>query len=118
MLDPAGSFANSLLAPDDPPFKRNSYVAYQVWVTPYSREERYAGGRFAVMSSGADTLGEWTSHRRPIGNRDIVVWYTMGFHHIPRMEDWPVMPTHWNSFSLMPQNFFAHNPAITIRNEP
>ncbi len=118
MLDPSGSFANSLLSADDPPFKRNSYVAYQVWVTPYRQEERYAGGRFAVMSSGADTLGEWTSHHRPIGNRDIVVWYTMGFHHVPRMEDWPVMPTHWNSFALMPQNFFAHNPAMTIRNEP
>jgi Cu2+-containing amine oxidase len=28
------------------------------------------------------------------------------------MEDWPVMPTHWKSFVLMPFNFFAYNPAI------
>ena len=48
-------------------------------------------------------------------NRDIVAWYTVGFHHITRMEDWPVMPTHWFGFTLMPHNFFATNPAMTIR---
>jgi primary-amine oxidase len=52
---------------------------------------------------------------RPIANRDIVAWYTVGFHHITRMEDWPVMPTHWFGFTLMPHNFFATNPAMTIR---
>jgi primary-amine oxidase len=31
------------------------------------------------------------------------------------MEDWPVMPTHWFGFTLMPHNFFATNPAMTIR---
>jgi primary-amine oxidase len=31
------------------------------------------------------------------------------------MEDWPVMPTHWFGFTLMPHNFFASNPAMTIR---
>ena len=116
MLDPSGSFANSQLSPDDPPFRRNAYVGYQVWVTPYNADERYAGGRYAMMSNGSDTLDAWTARDRAIANRDIVVWYTMGFHHIPRMEDWPVMPTHWSSFSLMPHNFFAHNPALTVPN--
>lgn len=116
MLDPSGSYANSLLAPDDPPFERNAYIGYQLWVTPYASQEKYAGGRYAVMSNGADTLNSWTAADRPLGNRDIVAWYTMGFHHIPRMEDWPVMPTHWSSFSLMPYNFFANNPAMTVPN--
>jgi len=114
MLDASGSYANSLLSPDDPPFRRNAYVAYQLWVTPYDPKERYAGGRYAMMSDGSDTLAAWAGRDRPIGNRDIVAWFTMGFHHIPRMEDWPVMPTHWSSFSLMPMNFFATNPALTV----
>jgi primary-amine oxidase len=114
MLDPSGSFANSLLSPEDPPFRRNAYIGYQLWVTPYSAQEKYAGGRFALMSDGSDTLDAWTKADRAIGNRDIVAWYTMGFHHIPRMEDWPVMPTHWSSFSLMPFNFFANNPAMSV----
>ena len=83
--------------------------------TPYSRAERFAGGRFAMMSDGSDSLGAWTARDRPIANRDIVAWYTVGFHHITRMEDWPVMPTHWFGCTLMPHNFFATNPAMTIR---
>ena len=115
MLMPSGSYVAPLLAPDDPPVKRNAYLDYQLAVTPYSPAERFAGGRYAVMSDGKDTLAAWTAHDRPIANRDIVAWYTVGFHHITRMEDWPVMPTHWVGFTLMPHNFFATNPAMTIR---
>ena len=115
MLMPEGSYVHPLLATDDPPVRRNSYLHHQLAVTPYVPAERYAGGRFAMMSDGSDTLGAWTARDRPIANRDIVAWYTVGFHHIPRMEDWPVMPTHWFGFSLMPHNFFATNPAMTIR---
>jgi Cu2+-containing amine oxidase len=46
---------------------------------------------------------------------DRQAWYTVGFHHVTRMEDWPVMPTHWFGFTLMPHDFFATNPAMTIR---
>jgi primary-amine oxidase len=115
MLMQEGSYAHPLLAADDPPVRRNSYLHYQLSVTPYAPAERYAGGRFAMMSDGSDTLGAWTARDRPIANRDIVAWYTVGFHHITRMEDWPVMPTHWFGFTLMPHNFFATNPAMTIR---
>lgn len=52
---------------------------------------------------------------RPIANTDIVTWYTMGFHHILHLEDWPVMSTMWKGFSLRPFNFFPHNPALTIK---
>lgn len=116
MLMPEGSYVHPLLSADDPPVKRNDYLHYQLSVTPYAPAERYAGGRYAMMSDGKDTLGAWTARNRPIANRDIVAWYTVGFHHIPRMEDWPVMPTHWFGFTLMPHNFFGSNPAMTIRN--
>ena len=115
MLMPEGSYVHPLLGADDPPVRRNSYLHYQLSVTPFAPAERYAGGRYAMMSDGSDTLGAWTARDRPINNRDIVAWYTVGFHHITRMEDWPVMPTHWFGFTLMPHNFFSTNPAMTIR---
>jgi primary-amine oxidase len=115
MLMPEGSYVHPLLAVDDPPVRRNSYLDYQLSITPYVAAEHYAGGRYAMMSDGSDSLGAWTARDRPIANRDIVAWYTVGFHHITRMEDWPVMPTHWFGFTLMPHNFFAANPAMTIR---
>ena len=79
MLMPEGSYVHPLLSADDPPVRRNSYLHHQLSVTPDTDLlERYAGGRFAMMSDGSDTLGAWTARDRPIGNRDIVAWYTVG----------------------------------------
>ena len=114
VLLPGGSVAHSLLDVEDMPVKRNDYVDNQYWVTPYDARERYAGGEFSVQSDGSDTLGKWVNADRPITNTDIVSWYTVGFHHIPRSEDWPVMPSHWVGFTLAPFNFFDHNPSLNV----
>ncbi len=114
VLIPGGSVAHSLLDVEDMPVKRNDYVDNQYWVTPYDARERYAGGEFSVQSDGSDTLGNWVSADRLIANTDIVSWYTVGFHHIPRSEDWPVMPAHWVGFTLAPFNFFDHNPSLNV----
>ncbi|WP_448953860.1 copper amine oxidase [Labrys neptuniae] len=99
----------------DPPMKRNAYIEYSVWNTVYDPNQRYAGGKYAMQSDGSDTLAQWVKANRPLMNQDIVTWFTAGFHHIPRMEDWPVMSTEWKTVHIMPHNFFAHNPALTIR---
>jgi primary-amine oxidase len=49
---------------------------------------------------------------QPIENTDIAAWYTMGFHHIPRPEDWPVLPTKWHEMKLWPLGFFERSPVI------
>ncbi len=100
---------------NDPPMKRNGYIDYSIWNTAYDPSQRYAGGELAFGSTGADSLPNWVKADRPIANTDIVTWYTMGFHHVPRMEDWPVMSTMWKGIKLVPFNFFANNPAATIR---
>lgn len=101
---------------NDPPMKRNAYIEYSSWTTVYDPEQRYAGGKYAVQSDGSDTLAEWVKEDKSLMGQDIVSWFTAGFHHIPRMEDWPVMSTEWKTVHIMPFNFFAHNPALTLRN--
>lgn len=101
---------------NDPPMIRNAYIENSVWNTVHNPDERYAGGKFAMQSDGSDTLAEWIKEDAPLQNQDIVTWFTAGFHHIPRMEDWPVMSTEWKTVHIMPHNFYPMNPAITIRN--
>jgi len=38
----------------------------------------------------------------------------MGHHHIPRPEDWPVMPCAYIGFHLKPVGFFDRNPGWDV----
>ena len=106
--------AISLLTPNDFPQKRAGFTDYHLWVTPYNTDERYAGGTYPNQSKGHDGLPAWTKANRPIENTDIVLWYTLGFHHVVRAEDWPVLPTVWHEFEVRPFDFFERNPALNL----
>jgi len=109
-----GATAKSLMSADDPTQKIGAFSGHQFWVTPYDADQRYASGTYPTSSSANDGLAVWTQANRPIVNTDIVGWYTMGFHHIPRSEDWPVMPTMWHNFLIRPFHFFSSNPVLDL----
>jgi primary-amine oxidase len=113
-----GVTAASILSPDDGVQKVGAFSEHQLWVTPYRPNERYAAGSYPNSSTGDDGLAAWARQNRPIENTDIVAWYTMGFHHVPREEDWPVMPTMWHEFVIRPFDFFTQNPMLTLPKEP
>lgn len=110
--------AVSLLLPEDFPQRRAGFIDHHLWVTPYRADERYAAGDYPAQSKGGDGLPAWTRGDRSIERADIVVWYTLGFHHIVRAEDWPVLPTSWKSFELRPFDFFDRNPALDLPEMP
>ena len=108
----------SLLSLDDWPQKRAGFSDHQLWVTPYDAKERYAAGVYVSGSKGTDGLPVWVKQNRNIMNTDIVAWYTMGFHHVPRPEDWPQMPTMWHDFTIRPFDFYSKSPLMDLPMQP
>lgn len=108
------SNAVSLLNQDDFAQRRAGFTDFHLWVTPYRPLELYSAGIYPNQSKGGDGLPRWTAADRPIRNTDIVLWYTLGFHHVVRAEDWPVLPLAWHEFELRPFDFFDSNPALDL----
>ena len=98
--------------------KRAGFVNHHVWITPFREEEKHAGGDYPNQSQGGDGLIKWTEQDRPIADTDIVLWYTFGHTHLPRPEDYPVMPTAYIGFVLKPSGFFIANPANDVPPAP
>ncbi|MEX0782845.1 MAG: primary-amine oxidase [Dehalococcoidia bacterium] len=94
--------------------KRAGFTTNHLWVTPYDRREMHAAGQYPNQHAGGDGLPRWTAADRSVENTDIVVWYTLGHNHVPRPEDWPVMPTYYAGFKLLPVGFFDANPALDV----
>ena len=98
--------------------KRAGFVNYHVWVTPYRDDEKYAAGDYPNQSTGGEGLTRWTEEDRPIENTDVVLWYTFGHTHLPRPEDYPVMPAAYIGFMLKPSGFFNLNPSNDLPPSP
>lgn len=94
--------------------KRAGFLDAQLWVTPYRRNELYAAGQYPNQSRGGDGLPAFTRGDAPVTDADVVLWYVMGITHLPRTEDWPVMPSHVAGFKLVPTGLFPHNPLVRV----
>jgi primary-amine oxidase len=88
------------------------FINAHLWVTPYQPEEMYAAGAYVNGARPGEGLPKWTRANRSIEDEDLVVWYTLGVTHVPRPEEWPLMPVHRAGFQLMPAGFFSRNPAL------
>ncbi len=94
--------------------KRAGFASHHVWVTPYAAAERYPAGDYPNQNPGGDGLPRWTQADRSIENTNLVLWYVFSHNHVPRPEDWPVMPVSSIGFHLKPDGFFTQNPALDL----
>jgi primary-amine oxidase len=109
-----GSTPTLLADPSSSVGQRAAFAAHNLWVTPFAEAERHAAGDYPNQHSGGAGLPAWTAGDRPVVDTDIVVWHSFGVTHIPRPEDWPVMPVEYTGFSLIPFGFFDRNPALDV----
>lgn len=100
--------------PDSSIVRRAGFMTRHLWVTPFARDEQFPAGDYPNQHSGGAGLPEWTRADRPIENTDVVLWYVFTSHHVPRPEDWPVMPVARIGFRLEPVGFFDRNPALDV----
>jgi primary-amine oxidase len=100
--------------PDSAVARRAGFLSHNLWITPYRELERYAAGDYPNQHPGGDGLPRWTAANRSVDNTDVVLWYAFGHNHVPRLEDWPVMPVSSIGFTLRPDGFFDRNPALDL----
>ncbi len=97
-----------------PQCERGGFVRSHLWGTQYDARERFAGGDYPNQRGGGDGLPTYVQQNRSLVNTNVVTWYTFGSTHVPRSEDWPVMPVDMVGFYLKPLNFFVGNPALDV----
>lgn len=99
--------------------RRAAFLKHNLWVTPYAHDELHPGGEFPNQNPRVgEGLATWVKQNRPLEEADIVLWYVFGVTHIPRLEDWPVMPVEHIGFMLMPHGFFNCSPAVDVPPSP
>mmetsp|Transcript_2454 Transcript_2454/g.3498 ORF Transcript_2454/g.3498 Transcript_2454/m.3498 type:complete len:736 (-) Transcript_2454:120-2327(-) len=109
-----------LTAPTSAVSVKGEFATANLWVTPYNGTERYPAGEYTPQGDGSVGLPQWTANNRSIKGEDVVLWHAFGVTHVPRVEDFPVMPCESTGFMLKPDGFFAGNPGINLppkRNE-
>ncbi|KAK3270869.1 D-amino acid oxidase, partial [Cymbomonas tetramitiformis] len=93
--------------------RRARFLEKQLWVTRYHPEEKFPAGEFPNQNPRVgDGLPRWADQNRCIDGQSVVLWYTFGVTHVPRLEDWPVMPVEYAGFVLQPAGFFDRSPAV------
>ena len=99
--------AHLFRGPSYEPFTQNEF-----YVTVNKTCEKYAshnptgtgcGNNVAAFVNGESLTGA-----------DLVVWYGMTFHHLPRDEDQAFMSPHWSSFTIVPRDWSATNPMVGV----
>ncbi len=94
--------------------RRAAFARKQLWVTAHNPSERYPGGDYPAQSEAGEGMPRWTAAGRNLRDADVVLWYTVGMHHVARPEDWPVMPVQRAGFKMKPWGFFDRNPALDV----
>lgn len=99
-------------------FRRAEFADHPIYVTRRDDRELFAGGYYTNQSRGGTGVRSWADRKDRFvgggGEAEPVVWVQFGINHIPRVEDFPVMPMEMLKVTMRPVNFFDRNPAMDV----
>jgi primary-amine oxidase len=98
--------------------KQFSFIKHHLHATLYEDNQQFASGEMPILQDKDTGLGAYVKDNRNIENKDLVLWYTINFAHVPHSEDYPHIALYRQGFSIVPHNFFESNPGITVPFEP
>ncbi|ORY73098.1 copper amine oxidase [Leucosporidium creatinivorum] len=109
-------FPPLLAQPDSLIGRRATFAKKNLWVTPYVDGQLFPAGKFPTQTWEApeDSLEGWMAKGSNIRKTDVVTWVTFGVTHLPRPEDFPVMPYEHVTIQFKPTNFFKSNPSLDV----
>lgn len=100
--------------PESTVYGRASFATKHLWGTAFDPAERFPAGNYPNGHAGGDGLPDWTAADRSLDDTDIVLWHSFGPTHVPRPEDWPIMPVDRSGFLLRPYGFLDRNPTLDL----
>lgn len=104
----------SQMLPADPESWHGRRCEFQdpFYVTEYRDGELYPGGQWTNSSRGGEGLRNWAARQDEI--TDPVLWHIFSLMHVPRVEDFPVMPAESVRGIIRPTNFFTYSPVLDV----
>ncbi|XP_045169961.2 putative amine oxidase [copper-containing] [Mercenaria mercenaria] len=103
-----------------------SWARYQHAVTKQKDTEAHSSSMYSMFDTDNQVVNfqGYIDDDESIKDEDLVLWVTLGVHHIPHKEDLPLTTTTGlsPSFLLQPYNYFSEDPAMSspnaVRMEP
>ncbi len=103
-----------LAQPESTVYGRATFATKHLWATAFDPAERFPAGDYPNAHAGGAGLPTWTAANRNLHDADIVLWHVFGPTHVPRPEDWPIMPVEYTGFLFRPYGFLDRNPALDL----
>ena len=110
----APPFQKILSDKDSLNYKRAEFSDHNIYVVKHRDGELYAGGQYTNQSRGGTGVRSWAERNDNVVDTDLVLYVQAGINHVPRIEDFPVMPCEILKIHMKPVNFFDKNPALDV----
>jgi len=82
------------------------YSAYDFFVTVANDCERFSSQNARFNPDCLNSVLQYVDGQSLV-NQDLIVWYRVSFHHVPRNEDRRHMHSHWDGFTMQPRNVLS-----------